>query len=187
MKKILLVFGTRPEAIKMAPLVKEFQKDIENFETKICVTAQHREMLDQVLDLFQITPDYDLNIMKPGQDLYDVTSNILLKIKHVLEEFNPDLVLVHGDTATTFATSLAAYYQKIKIGHVEAGLRIEFDTGDIVHLRPSGNAPELRCYAEANNQNQANNLSISCLRRVGALKEGSPITVQQEKINSLEH
>jgi UDP-N-acetylglucosamine 2-epimerase (non-hydrolysing) len=107
----------------MAPLVKEFQKNQENFETKICVTAQHREMLDQVLDLFQITPDYDLNIMKPGQDLYDVTSNILLKIKHVLEEFNPDLVLVHGDTATTFATSLAAYYQKIKIGHVEAGLR----------------------------------------------------------------
>jgi len=123
MKKILIVFGTRPEAIKMAPLVKEFQKDIENFETKICVTAQHREMLDQVLDLFQITPDYDLNIMKPGQDLYDITSNILLKIKPVLEGFNPDVVLVHGDTATTFATSLAAYYQKIKIGHVEAGLR----------------------------------------------------------------
>jgi len=122
-KRILLVFGTRPEAIKMAPLVKEFQKNKDYFETKICVTAQHREMLDQVLDLFQITPDYDLNIMKPGQDLYDVTSNILLKIKHVLEEFNPDLVLVHGDTATTFATSLAAYYQKIKIGHVEAGLR----------------------------------------------------------------
>ena len=123
MKKILLVFGTRPEAIKMAPLVKEFQKDTENFETKICVTAQHREMLDQVLDLFQITPDYDLNIMKPGQDLYDATSNILLKIKPVLEGFNPDVVLVHGDTATTFATSLAAYYQKIQIGHVEAGLR----------------------------------------------------------------
>ena len=123
MKKILLVFGTRPEAIKMAPLVKEFQKDTENFETKICVTAQHREMLDQVLDLFKITPDYDLNIMKPGQDLYDVTSNILLKIKPVLEGFNPDVVLVHGDTVTTFATSLAAYYQKIKIGHVEAGLR----------------------------------------------------------------
>jgi len=122
-KKILIVFGTRPEAIKMAPLVKEFQKDTENFETKICVTAQHREMLDQVLDLFKITPDYDLNIMKPGQDLYDVTSNILLKIKPVLEGFNPDVVLVHGDTVTTFATSLAAYYQKIKIGHVEAGLR----------------------------------------------------------------
>jgi len=127
MKKILIVFGTRPEAIKMAPLVKEFQKNQDHFETKVCVTAQHREMLDQVLDLFQITPDYDLNIMKPGQGLYDVTSNILLKIKPVLEEFNPDVVLVHGDTATTFATSLAAYYQKIKIGHVEAGLR----TGDL--------------------------------------------------------
>ena len=123
MKKILIVFGTRPEAIKMAPLVKECQKNNINFDTKVCVTAQHREMLDQVLDLFQITPDYDLNIMKPGQDLYDVTSNILLKIKPVLEGFNPDVVLVHGDTATTFATSLAAYYQKIKIGHVEAGLR----------------------------------------------------------------
>ena len=127
MKKILIVFGTRPEAIKMAPLVKEFQKDVLNFDTKVCVTAQHREMLDQVLDLFQIIPDYDLNIMKPGQDLYDITSNILLKIKPVLEGFNPDVVLVHGDTATTFATSLAAYYQKIKIGHVEAGLR----TGDL--------------------------------------------------------
>jgi len=111
----------------MAPLVKEFQKDVLNFDTKVCVTAQHREMLDQVLDLFQIIPDYDLNIMKPGQDLYDITSNILLKIKPVLEGFNPDVVLVHGDTATTFATSLAAYYQKIKIGHVEAGLR----TGDL--------------------------------------------------------
>jgi UDP-N-acetylglucosamine 2-epimerase (non-hydrolysing) len=127
MKKILIVFGTRPEAIKMAPLVKEFQKNQDHFEAKVCVTAQHRVMLDQVLDLFKIIPDYDLNIMKPGQDLYDVTSNILLKIKPVLEGFNPDVVLVHGDTATTFATSLAAYYQKIKIGHVEAGLR----TGDL--------------------------------------------------------
>jgi UDP-N-acetylglucosamine 2-epimerase (non-hydrolysing) len=127
MKKILIVFGTRPEAIKMAPLVKEFQKNQDYFEAKVCVTAQHREMLDQVLDLFQITPEYDLDIMKPGQDLYDVTSNILLKIKPVLEGFKPDIVLVHGDTATTFATSLAAYYQKIKVGHVEAGLR----TGDL--------------------------------------------------------
>ena len=125
MKKVLLVFGTRPEAIKMAPLVKEFQKDKVNFHAKVCVTAQHREMLDQVLELFQITPDYDLNVMKPGQDLYGITSNILLKIKPVLEGFKPDIVLVHGDTATTFATSLAAYYQKIKIGHVEAGLRTE--------------------------------------------------------------
>ncbi|MEO1942905.1 MAG: UDP-N-acetylglucosamine 2-epimerase (non-hydrolyzing), partial [Candidatus Thioglobus sp.] len=123
MKKVLIVFGTRPEAIKMAPLVKEFEKNQNFFNTKVCVTAQHREMLDQVLDLFQIIPNYDLDIMKPGQDLYDVTSNILLKIKPVLEEFDPDVVLVHGDTATTFAVSLATYYQKIKIGHVEAGLR----------------------------------------------------------------
>jgi UDP-N-acetylglucosamine 2-epimerase (non-hydrolysing) len=123
MKKVLLVFGTRPEAIKMAPLVKELQKDKVNFDTKVCVTAQHREMLDQVLELFQIIPDYDLNIMKPNQDLYEITSSILIKIKPILEDFDPDLVLVHGDTATTFATSLAAYYQKIKIGHIEAGLR----------------------------------------------------------------
>jgi len=123
MKKVLIVFGTRPEAIKMAPLVKEFQKNQDYFETKICVTAQHREMLDQVLDLFQITPDYDLNIMKSKQGLDDITSSILLGLKPILEEYKPDLVLVHGDTATTFAASLAAYYQKIKIGHVEAGLR----------------------------------------------------------------
>lgn len=125
MKKILIVFGTRPEAIKMAPLVKEFKKDGINFETKVCVTAQHREMLDQVLDLFQINPDYDLDIMRPGQDLFDVTSNILLNMKPVLEDFMPDIVLVHGDTTTTFATTLAAFYQKIKIGHVEAGLRTQ--------------------------------------------------------------
>lgn len=123
MKKVLIVFGTRPEAIKMAPLFNEFQKDSINFNIKVCVTAQHREMLDQVLNFFHIKPDYDLNIMQPGQNLYNITTNILLKIKPVLEDFNPDLVLVHGDTATTFATSLAAYYQKIKIGHVEAGLR----------------------------------------------------------------
>jgi len=123
MKKILLVFGTRPEAIKMAPLVKEFQKDTLNFETKVCVTAQHREMLDQVLDMFEIVPEYDLNLMKPGQDLYDITSNVLLGMKDVLSDFNPDVVLVHGDTTTTSATSLAAFYQKIKVGHVEAGLR----------------------------------------------------------------
>ena len=123
MKKVLLVFGTRPEAIKMAPLVKEFQKDVINFETKVCVTAQHREMLDQVLKLFDIKPDYDLNLMKPGQDLYDITVNVLLGIKGVLSNFNPDIVLVHGDTTTTSATSLAAFYQQIKVGHVEAGLR----------------------------------------------------------------
>jgi UDP-N-acetylglucosamine 2-epimerase (non-hydrolysing) len=122
MKKVLLVFGTRPEAIKMAPLVKGFQAD-EYFEIKVCVTAQHREMLDQVLDMFEITPEYDLNLMKPGQDLYDITSNVLLGMKDVLSDFNPDVVLVHGDTATTSATSLASFYQKIKVGHVEAGLR----------------------------------------------------------------
>ena len=123
MKKILIVFGTRPEAIKMAPLVKEFQQDIVNFETRVCVTAQHREMLDQVLELFEIIPEYDLNIMKVGQDLYDITSNVLLGMKDVLVDFKPDVVLVHGDTTTTSATSLAAFYQQIKVGHVEAGLR----------------------------------------------------------------
>ncbi len=127
MKKILIVFGTRPEAIKMAPLVKEFQKHSDVFETKVCVTAQHREMLDQVLELFEIVPDYDLDIMKPGQDLYDVTSNILLGMKSVLIDFQPDIVFVHGDTSTTFAASLAAFYQQIKVAHIEAGLR----TGDI--------------------------------------------------------
>lgn len=123
MKKILIVFGTRPEAIKMAPLVKEFQKYPTLFETKVCVTAQHREMLDQVLHLFDITPDFDLNIMKPNQDLYDITANVLLGLKDVLTTFKPDVLFVHGDTTTTFATSLAAYYQKITIAHVEAGLR----------------------------------------------------------------
>ena len=126
MKKILAVFGTRPEAIKMAPLVHALAKD-SRFEAKVCVTAQHREMLDQVLELFEITPDYDLNLMKVGQTLNEVTSRILLKLKPVLEEFKPDIVLVHGDTATTFAASLAAYYEQIPVGHVEAGLR----TGDI--------------------------------------------------------
>ncbi|WOH37513.1 UDP-N-acetylglucosamine 2-epimerase (non-hydrolyzing) [Thalassotalea fonticola] len=124
--KILTVFGTRPEAIKMAPLAIALNSD-ERFEHKVCVTAQHREMLDQVLELFELTPEYDLNIMKPGQSLSDVTCNILKGIEHVLSEFKPDIVLVHGDTATTFATSLAAYYQQIPVGHVEAGLR----TGNI--------------------------------------------------------
>ncbi len=127
MKKILIVFGTRPEAIKMAPLVKEFQKYADSFETKVCVTAQHREMLDQVLNLFEITPDYDLDIMKPGQDLYDVTSNVLLGMKPILMDFKPDIVFVHGDTSTTFSASLAAFYQQISLAHIEAGLR----TGDI--------------------------------------------------------
>ncbi len=123
MKKILLVFGTRPEAIKMAPLVKEFQKHSSFFETKVCVTAQHREMLDQVLELFEIKPDFDLNIMKSGQDLYDITSKVLLGLRDVFAEFKPDIVLVHGDTTTTSSASLAAFYSKIKVAHVEAGLR----------------------------------------------------------------
>ncbi|MGE6450714.1 non-hydrolyzing UDP-N-acetylglucosamine 2-epimerase [Pseudoalteromonas tetraodonis] len=121
-KKILVVFGTRPEAIKMAPVVRALSND-NRFESKVCVTAQHREMLDQVLDLFEITPDYDLNLMKVGQTLPEVTSRILLELTPVLKEFKPDVVLVHGDTATTFAASLAAYYEQIAVGHVEAGLR----------------------------------------------------------------
>ncbi|EPI5812898.1 non-hydrolyzing UDP-N-acetylglucosamine 2-epimerase [Vibrio vulnificus] len=125
-KKVLTVFGTRPEAIKMAPLVHALALD-ERFEAKCCVTAQHREMLDQVLELFEITPDYDLNLMKAGQTLNEVTARILLELKSVLQEFRPDVVLVHGDTATTFAASLAAYYEQIAVGHVEAGLR----TGNI--------------------------------------------------------
>ncbi|MDR7119297.1 non-hydrolyzing UDP-N-acetylglucosamine 2-epimerase [Rheinheimera soli] len=124
--KVLTVFGTRPEAIKMAPLVKSLSED-SYFESKVCVTGQHRQMLDQVLQLFDITPDYDLAIMKPGQDLTDVTTAILLGLKPILQTYQPDIVLVHGDTATTFATSLAAYYHQIPVGHVEAGLR----TGDL--------------------------------------------------------
>ena len=120
--KILTVFGTRPEAIKMAPLVHKLADD-ERFESKVCVTAQHREMLDQVLALFEIKPDYDLNLMKSGQDLTDITCGILQGLKPILDEFKPDYVLVHGDTATTFSTTLASYYQQIKVGHVEAGLR----------------------------------------------------------------
>lgn len=123
MKKILLVFGTRPEAIKMAPLVKALQKDSEHFETKICVTAQHRQMLDQVLEVFDIVPEYDLNIMAPNQDLYDITSRVLVGLRDVLDDFAPDIVLVHGDTTTSMAASLAAFYRQIPVGHVEAGLR----------------------------------------------------------------
>ena len=123
MKKILLAFGTRPEAIKMAPLVKEFQKRVAQFETIVCVTGQHREMLDQVLTIFNIKPDYDLNIMKQGQDLYDVTARVLIGLRDVLKDVNPDVVLVHGDTTTSMAVALAAFYQQIPVGHVEAGLR----------------------------------------------------------------
>ena len=122
-KKIMLVFGTRPEAIKMAPLVKEFQKYPDKFKAIVCVTGQHREMLDQVLRIFEIAPDYDLNIMKQGQDLYDVTSRVLLGMRDVLKEVQPDIVLVHGDTTTSTAAALAAFYQQIPVGHVEAGLR----------------------------------------------------------------
>jgi UDP-N-acetylglucosamine 2-epimerase (non-hydrolysing) len=126
MKKVCIVFGTRPEAIKMAPLVHAFSKD-NRFNLKVCVTAQHREMLDQVLELFKIKPDFDLNIMSQGQTLTDITAKILIGLKPIFEDFKPDIVLVHGDTATTLAASLAAYYEKISVGHIEAGLR----TGDI--------------------------------------------------------
>lgn len=123
MKKVMLVFGTRPEAIKMAPLVKEFEKYPNDFNTKVCVTGQHRQMLDQVLHLFEISPDYDLNIMQQGQDLYDVTARVLVGMRDVLKEAQPDVVLVHGDTTTSTAAALAAFYQQIPVGHVEAGLR----------------------------------------------------------------
>lgn len=123
MKTIMLVFGTRPEAIKMCPLVKEFQKHTKEFKTVVCVTGQHREMLDQVLTIFDVKPDYDLNIMKQGQDLYDVTARVLTGMRDVLKEVKPDVVLVHGDTTTSTAAALAAFYQQIPVGHVEAGLR----------------------------------------------------------------
>ena len=123
MKTVMLVFGTRPEAIKMAPLVKEFQKHPDEFKTIVCVTGQHREMLDQVLRIFEITPDFDLNIMKQGQDLYDVTARVLTGMRDVFKECKPDVVLVHGDTTTSTAAALAAFYQQIPVGHVEAGLR----------------------------------------------------------------
>ena len=122
-RKILLLFGTRPEAIKMAPLVKEFQKHPEVFETRVCVTAQHREMLDQVLNFFEIKPDYDLDLMEPGQNLYGLTATIIESLKSILEEFIPDYVFVHGDTTTTMAGSLASFYSGAKVCHVEAGLR----------------------------------------------------------------
>ncbi len=123
MIKVMLVFGTRPEAIKMCPLVKEFQKHNDGFETIVCVTGQHREMLDQVLNIFEVKPDYDLNIMKQGQDLYDVTARVLTGMRDVFKECKPDVVLVHGDTTTSTAAALAAFYQQIPVGHVEAGLR----------------------------------------------------------------
>ena len=124
MKRIMLVFGTRPEAIKMAPLVKAFQKVPQHFEIQVCVTAQHRKMLDQVLQLFDIVPDYDLNIMQQGQDLYDVTARVLTGLRDVFQESMPDVVFVHGDTTTSMAAALAAFYQHIPVAHIEAGLRI---------------------------------------------------------------
>lgn len=123
MKKLLLTFGTRPEAIKMAPLILELKKHSDKIETIVCVTGQHRKMLDQVLSIFKIKPDYDLNIMKKGQDLYDITSNVLLGLRDIFKQTQPDLVLVHGDTTTSMAAALAAYYQQIPVGHIEAGLR----------------------------------------------------------------
>lgn len=123
MKRVMLVFGTRPEAIKMCPLVKEFQKHSDGFETIVCVTGQHREMLDQVLNIFEVKPDFDLNIMKQGQDLYDITARVLTGMRDVFKECKPDVVLVHGDTTTSTAAALAAFYQQIPVGHVEAGLR----------------------------------------------------------------
>ncbi|GIU00485.1 hypothetical protein TSL6_09910 [Sulfurovum sp. TSL6] len=132
MKKVLLVFSTRPEAIKMAPLVLAFKKQSQDIDTKVCVTAQHREMLDQVLDIFDIVPDFDLNIMKAGQYLYDITSHILLGMKEVLMEYQPDVLFVHGDTTTTIASAMSAFYQKIPVAHVEAGLR----TGNIYSTWP---------------------------------------------------
>lgn len=132
MKKVMLVFGTRPEAIKMAPLVKAFESDTKNFETQVCVTGQHRQMLDQVLKLFKITPDFDLNIMKQGQDLYDITSRVLLGMRDVLTQAAPDIVFVHGDTTTSTAAALAAFYKQIDVAHIEAGLR----TNDIYNPWP---------------------------------------------------
>ncbi|HBH47583.1 MAG TPA: UDP-N-acetylglucosamine 2-epimerase (non-hydrolyzing), partial [Bacteroidales bacterium] len=123
MKRILIVFGTRPEAIKMAPLVMAFKANPENFETKVCVTGQHREMLDQVLTLFDIEPDFDLNIMKSGQDLYDVTSKVILGMRDVLAQYEADIVFVHGDTTTSTMSALAAFYRQIPVAHIEAGLR----------------------------------------------------------------
>ncbi|NOS87447.1 MAG: UDP-N-acetylglucosamine 2-epimerase (non-hydrolyzing) [Methylococcaceae bacterium] len=158
MKKILLVFGTRPEAIKMAALVKAFQQQPLAFETKVCVTAQHREMLDQVLSLFDITPDFDLNIMQPNQDLYAITGNILTGMKTVFASYRPDYIFVHGDTTTTFAVSLAAFYEKILVGHIEAGLR----TGNLFSPWPEEAnrklTSQLTCYHFAPTVESQNNL-----------------------------
>jgi len=175
LKKILLTFGTRPEAIKMAPLVKELKKNTDIFEVKVCVTAQHREMLDQVLELFDIKPDYDLNLMKQGQDLYSVTTDVLSGMKPVLESFNPDIVLVHGDTTTTFAAALAAFYKKIKVGHVEAGLR----TGNIYSPWPEEAnrklATQITSYHFAPTQKSAENLIGEGVRENDVIVTGNTV------------
>ncbi len=164
MKKILLVFGTRPEAIKMAPLVKEFEKHLSEFERVVCVTGQHREMLDQVLRIFDIKPDHDLNIMTPGQDLYDVTVKVLLGMRDVLKKVSPDVVLVHGDTTTSTAAALAAFYQRIPVGHVEAGLR----THDIYSPWPE------EMNRQVTGRIAAFNFSPTQLSRRNLLAEGVP-------------
>lgn len=161
MKTILLVFGTRPEAIKMCPLVKEFQKYPDYFDTRVCVTGQHREMLDQVLRIFEVRPDYDLNIMKQGQDLYDVTSRVLLGMRDVLKEVRPDVVFVHGDTTTSTAAALAAFYQQIPVAHVEAGLR----TNDIYSPWPE------EVNRQITSRISSYNFSPTCLSRENLLKE----------------
>lgn len=186
-KKVLSVFGTRPEAIKMAPLVYALNKD-ERFEAKVCVTAQHREMLDQVLELFEITPDYDLNLMKAGQTLNDLTARILLELKPVLQNFKPDIVLVHGDTATTFSASLAAYYEQIAVGHVEAGLR----TGNIYSPWPEeGNrrlTGALAKYHFAPTENSKQNLLKENVNRKDILVTGNTVIdallIVKEKIDT---
>ncbi len=164
MRKVMLVFGTRPEAIKMAPLVKEFKKHPKRFETMVCVTGQHREMLDQVLGIFGITPDYDLNIMKQGQDLYDVTARVLTGMRDVLKTSMPDVVLVHGDTTTSTAAALAAFYQQIPVGHVEAGLR----THDIYSPWPE------EMNRQITGRIAAYNFAPTPLSRENLLKEGIP-------------
>ena len=175
MKKILVVFGTRPEAIKMAPIVIELLKNREKFDTKICVTGQHREMLDQVLKLFEINPDYDLNIMKLEQDLFDLTTNILNKIKSVYFEFKPDNVIVHGDTTTSFAAALAAFYQKISVFHVEAGLR----TGNLYSPWPEeGNRKLTSVFADyhfAPTESSKNNLLFEGVSERKILVSGNTV------------
>jgi len=175
MHKILFVIGTRPEAIKMAPLVKKLQK-IPKFCIEVCVTAQHREMLDQVMRLFEISPDYDLNIMKNGQDLYDITSGVLVGMRDVLKTSSPDLVLVHGDTTTTFSTALAAFYQQIQIGHIEAGLR----TGDLKSPWPEeanrSMTTRMTNFHFAPTENSSNNLLLENIKAINIYITGNTVT-----------